>query len=53
MSEVIAGLKGTVNAVEEDQRKREIEAGLSKTESLDFEINYGKTYYKTWKKEEK
>lgn len=52
LSQVIDGLKGTVNAVEEDKRKKEIERGLSKTGSLDFEINYGKTYYKTWKKEE-
>lgn len=53
VQDIIEGLKGTVNAVEEDHRKQEIEVGLLKTGSLDFEINYGKTYYKTWKKEEK
>lgn len=46
-----AGLAGTVNAVEMDERKKEIEAGLQALEELDFVIEYGKTYFKTWKKE--
>lgn len=42
----IQGLKGTVNAVEADDRKKEIEENLRRINSLDFEINYGKTYFK-------
>lgn len=45
---IIEGLKGTVNAIEEDARKKEIEEGLTQTASLDFKVRYGKTYYKTW-----
>lgn len=49
---VVQGLSGTVNAIEMDERKREIEEELAALGDLDFEINYGKTYFKTWKKEE-
>jgi uncharacterized protein (DUF169 family) len=42
----IQGLKGTVNAIEMDDRKKEIEESLRQINSLDFNINYGKTYFK-------
>ncbi len=43
--DIVDGLKGTVNAVEQDERKKEIEDRLAKENLLDFEIEYGKTYY--------
>jgi hypothetical protein len=49
---VVNGLAGTVNAIEMDERKREIEEALKASGDLDFVIDYGKTYFKTWKKEE-
>ncbi len=48
---VVKGLFGTVNAIELDGRKREIEKGLMKLGDTALEINYGQTYFKTWKKE--
>lgn len=45
------GLLETVNAIELDERKREIEKGLKDLGDLEIEIDYGKTYFKTWKKE--
>ena len=42
----IQGLKGTVNAIEMDDRKKEIEESLRQINCLDFKINYGKTYFK-------
>ena len=48
---VVQGLIGTVNAIEMDERKREIEKGLMALGDLNFVIDYGKTYFKTWKKE--
>ena len=46
MSEkLVEGLKGTVNAVEEDKRKGEIKEGLEEKNLLDFEIAFGRTYY--------
>lgn len=49
---VVRGLTGTINAIEMDERKREIEEGLLALGDSDIEIDYGKTYFKTWKKEE-
>lgn len=48
---VIKGLKGTVNAIEMNERKQEIEEALKASGELDFVIDYEKTYFKTWKKE--
>ena len=42
----VEGIEGTVNAVEPDHRKREIEACLSETGLLNIEVEYGSTYYK-------
>lgn len=46
---LVRGLKGTVNAIEMNERKREIEEALKASGDLDFEIDYEKTYFKTWK----
>lgn len=48
---VVKGLKGTVNAIEMNERKQEIEEALKASDELDFVIDYEKTYFKTWKKE--
>lgn len=45
---LVEGLKGTVNAIELNDRKKEIEQGLKNIESLDFEVDYEKTYFKKW-----
>lgn len=45
---LIEGLKYTVNAIEMNDRKKEIEKDLKKLESLDFEVDYEKTYFKKW-----
>lgn len=49
---LIKGLKGTVNAIEYNDRKREIQQGLNSIDSLDFEMDYSKTYFSTWRKQD-
>lgn len=49
---LINGLKGTVNAIEYNDRKNEIQKGLESINSLDFEIDYSKTYFSTWRKQD-
>lgn len=49
---LINGLKGTVNAIEYNDRKKEIEEGLKNIDSLDFEIDYSKTYFSTWRNQD-
>ena len=41
----VSGLLGTVDAVEEDPRKTEIDAALKSLGINDFKIRYGETYY--------
>lgn len=42
---VVQGLQGTVNAIERNQRKAEIEVALRAEDLLDMEVEYGKTYF--------
>lgn len=48
--EIADGILHTVNAVEPDERKKEIEKKLIETNNLETEIKYGETYYKKNKK---
>jgi len=41
----IEGIEETVNAVEADGRKKQIEAALRENKLLDIEVEYGRTYY--------
>lgn len=45
---LVRGLKGTVNAIEYNDRKEKIQEGLKDNDSLDFDIDYSKTYFSTW-----
>ena len=45
---VVEGILQTVNPMELDWRKQEIENSLRKTGNLDIDIIYGKTYFKNW-----
>lgn len=49
---LIRGLKGTVNAIEYNDRKQEIEESLKDIDSLDFDIDYSKTYFSTWRNQD-
>lgn len=42
----VKGIEMTVNPIEPDERKRVIEDNLKKSNSLEIEVEYGKTYYK-------
>lgn len=42
---LVAGLQYTVNAIERNARKHQIETTLSKEGLLDFNIRYGRTYF--------
>lgn len=42
---VVQGLQGTVNAIERNGRKAEIERTLRADNLLDMEVTYGKTYF--------
>lgn len=44
----VNGLIGTINPIEMNDRKKEIEEALSKEGYLDIEIDYEKTYFKKW-----
>ena len=46
----VNGILQTVNPMELDGRKEEIERGLRHTDNLDVRIVYGKTYFKDWDK---
>ena len=48
---LLSGLKGTVNAVEMDGRKKGVEYELSKLDVLEIVRDYGRTYFATCKKE--
>lgn len=50
LSGVVDGILQTVNPMEMDERKREIERRLSMTGNLSIDVVYGKTYFKTWEK---
>ncbi len=49
---LVKGLIGTINPIEMNDRKKEIEKGFRALGCLDFEIDYEKTYFKTWKNKE-
>ena len=52
-ADVVEGLQHTVDAVETDQRKREINSNLQAQELEPIEVVYGKTYYTEYEKEKR
>ena len=42
---LVHGIEGTVNAIERNRRKAQIERDLSRDGLLDIDIRYGQTYF--------
>lgn len=49
----VKGIENTVNPVESDERKRKIEDSLSRSNNLEIEVEYGKNYFKSKRKQKR